>query len=65
MTLSIAAEFDQDEKVILLKVATNDFEVNVRLRADEVPTVRRAASTSWLFDFACNHLGNRTVPRGR
>jgi len=45
---SITAEFNQDEAVIGLKVCTNDFEVNVRLRADELPTVRRVASTSWL-----------------
>jgi len=45
---SITAEFNQNEAVVLLKVTTNDLEVNMWLRADEVPTVRRVASTSWL-----------------
>jgi hypothetical protein len=49
MDLSITAdpaEFEQGEPATLLKIVASEFEVNVWLRADEVASIRRVASTA-------------------
>ena len=45
---SVTAEREADPDAILLKIAAETFEVNLRLREDDLPLLERVASTGWI-----------------